>query len=123
MARRRCHESRFSLPVHTGWSRCHHGLRIGSDCAGKKSLPIGHNELIRDPGTQINGAETAEVEIEIRMHRFELAHVDALMAFLEAFGRPEAGRIVIAGDIKTAQRRGQVESREMVGREPGDHRQ
>ena len=57
------------------------------------------------------------------MQRHELADLDALMAFVQPFGGLETDRIVIAGDIEAAQRRGQVEGGEVVGRETGDHRQ
>ena len=70
-------------------------------------------------------AETAEVEVEVGMDRHEVADIDAgrLAAFVQPVRRIEAGRIVVARDIEAAQGRGQIEGGEMVGREPGDHRQ
>ena len=39
------------------------------------------------------------------------------------FGGIEAGRVVVAGDIETAQRRGQLEGGEVVGRKARGHGQ
>ena len=73
----------------------------------------------------VGGAETAEIEVEVAMDRHEVADIDAGggAAFVQPVRRLEAGRVVVAGDIETAQRRGQLEGGEVVGREPGDHRQ
>ena len=40
-----------------------------------------------------------------------------------ALRRPETGRVVVSGDIEAAQRRGQIEGGEVVGRERGNDRQ
>ena len=70
------------------------------------------------------GAETAEIEVEVGMHRHEVADFDAGGGpFVQPVRRFETGRVVVAGDIEAAQCRGQIEGGEMVGREPGDHRQ
>ena len=71
------------------------------------------------------GAEAAEIEVEVAMDRHELADFDAggEAAFAQPFRRLETGRVVVAGDIEAAQRRGQVEGGEVVGRKPRNHRQ
>ena len=92
-----------------------------SHCAGL--LPIGTaikvpavvgNELIGETCTHAVGAEATKIEVEVGMHRHELADIDALMAFAQPFGGSQTGGIVVAGDIKPAQRRGQVEGGAMM---------
>ena len=53
------------------------------------------------------GAETAEIEVEVAIDRHELADFDpgGEAAFVQPFRRLETGRVVVAGDIETEQRR------------------
>ena len=89
-------------------------------------LPVGGDELIREMCPHALGAQTAEVEVEVAMDRHELADFDAGgdAAFAQPLFRPETGRVVVAGDIEAAQRRGrgQIEGGEVIGREPGNDR-
>src|SRR5208283_1457264 len=72
-----------------------------------------------------NRAETAEVEVEVGMDRYEVADIYAggLAAFVQPGRRFDTGRVVVASDIEAAQGRGQIEGGEVIGRKPGDHRQ
>ena len=53
------------------------------------------------------GAETAQVEVEVAIDRHELADFDTGggAAVAQPVGSLETGRVVVAGDIETAQRR------------------
>jgi hypothetical protein len=52
------------------------------------------------------GSKTAEIEIEIPMHGNELADFEAAVSFAQPVCRMEAGRVIVARNVKTAQGRG-----------------
>ena len=66
----------------------------------------GWGELVCKKRTHAVGAQAAEIEVEVGMHRHELADIDAIRPFAQAFRRVAAGSVVIAGDIKTSQCKG-----------------
>ena len=119
------HESRSSFRRDTGRSGTIDAAAL-RDRGGDRpeTRQVGRDELVREMREQAVGAETAEIEVEVAMDGHELADIEAGGCRSRSrFGRFETGRVVVAGDIETAQGRGQVEGGEMVGREPGDHRQ
>ena len=54
---------------------------------------------------QRGGAEGAEIDVEVLVHRHEVADIDAggLSAFAQPFRRMTTGRVVVARDIEAAQ--------------------
>ena len=119
------HESPFFLSGATPGElqRWSHRCASGSAIADRNRVRSDGTSWSRETRAHAVGAETAEIEVEVGMDRDELADIDAGGAFAQAFRRMATGRVVVAGDIETAQRRGQFEGGEVVGREPGDHRQ
>ncbi len=72
----------------------------------------------------MSAPETAKIEVEVAVDRYELADIDpdSCSPFAQTLRCLEAGRIVVARDIKAEEGRGQIEGGEVVGRETGDHR-
>jgi len=78
---------------------------------------------VRQQRTHGLSAKPAEIEVEVVVHRNELADVDVSRAFTQAFRRMAAGGVIVAGHVEAAQGRGQLEGGEVVGRETGGHGQ
>ena len=64
---------------------CPAGLEILTLIARQKPGSVGRGELMREQRAHTLGAKAAEIDVEVGMHRDQLADVDAQSAFAQAF--------------------------------------
>jgi hypothetical protein len=84
---------------------------------------IGGRELIAEMRPQHSGPKPAQVLVEVAPDRHEIADVDACRAAprMQALGGHPSGGIAVAGDIEPREHRRELQRREMIGRQRGDH--
>ena len=91
---------------------------------GQEALGVFRGELRAHPRPQRIGAESRRSALKSPSRRRQAHSMPASRAFAHrlAAAKPPA-RVVVAGDVETAKRRGQDQGGEVVGRERRDHRQ
>ena len=90
---------------------------------GQKARAVREIELIREMRGHGIGAETAEIDVEVAVHRHKLTDLDTDCPIVQALGCAKTGRIVVARDVEPGEGRGQIEGCQVAGGQPGDHRQ
>src|SRR5580658_6421587 len=79
----------------------------------QKTVAVGGVELACDVAEHAGRSETREIEVEVVLRRYKLADIDTGRpgSFTQPLRRVETGRVLVAGDIETAPRRGRIEGR------------
>jgi hypothetical protein len=109
-------------------ARCSFDLgRLRGSCGippAEEAQDIGGRELIAEMRSQDAGPKPAQILVEVAPDWNEIAHVDVRRAAprMQAPGGHPSGGIAVACDIEPREHRGEVEGREMIGRQRGDHR-